>query len=56
MVVNSSQEGGGEAGVWLRVRILKSLVLSLSTAVRAMSARYPDSVLVAIDIHKIAFS
>ncbi len=35
MLVNSSQEDGGEAGVWLRVSILKSLVFSLSTTVRA---------------------
>jgi hypothetical protein len=34
MLVNSSQEEGGEAGVWLRVRILNSLVFSLSTTVR----------------------
>jgi len=28
MLVNSSQDEGGELGVWLRVRILNSLVLS----------------------------
>ena len=43
MVVNSSQEEGGEAGVWLRVRILKSLVLSLSTTVRAMRDSLRDA-------------
>jgi hypothetical protein len=36
MLVSSSHEEYGESGVWLRVRILKSLVLSLSTTVRAM--------------------
>ena len=36
MLVNSSQEEGGEAGVLLRVRILKSLVFSLSTTVRGI--------------------
>src|SRR5215468_690919 len=36
MLVNSSQEQGGEFGVWLRVRILNSLVFNLSTTVRAM--------------------
>ena len=35
MPVNSSQEAGGKGGVWLRVRVLKSLVFSLSTTVRA---------------------
>src|SRR5215472_12572544 len=35
MSVNSSQDEGGEGGVWLRVRILKSLVFSLSTTVCA---------------------
>jgi hypothetical protein len=34
MSINSSQEGG-ELGVWLRVRILNSLVFSLRTTVRA---------------------
>src|SRR2546429_5859887 len=29
-----SQDDGGECGVWRRVRILKSLVFSLSTTVR----------------------
>lgn len=33
MFVNSSQEVGGEVGVWLRVRILKWAVFSLSTTV-----------------------
>ncbi len=32
--VSSSQVDGGEGGVWLRVRILKPLVLSLRTTVR----------------------
>ena len=36
MSVNSSQEEGGEPGVWLRVRILNSLVFSLRTTVRAI--------------------
>src|SRR5215467_4471503 len=35
MSVNSSQQGGGELGVWLRVRILNSLVFSLRTTVSA---------------------
>src|SRR5438552_10253559 len=33
--VSSSQVDGGTDGVWLRVRILNSLVLSLRTTVRA---------------------
>jgi len=33
MFVNSSQEQGGDWGVWLRVRILNSLVFSLRTTV-----------------------
>ena len=36
MSVNSSQEKGGESGVWLRVRILNSLVFSFRTTVRAV--------------------
>jgi len=36
MSVNSSLEEGGEPGVWLRVRVLNSLVFSLSTTVRAI--------------------
>src|SRR5271157_1006239 len=36
MSVNSSQEEGGNPGVWLRVRILNSLVFSLRTTVRAV--------------------
>src|ERR1700730_19469341 len=46
MLVNSSQEEGGEAGVWLRVRILNSLVFSLRTTVRAMrdSLREADQI------------
>ena len=43
MLVNSSQEEGGEVGVWLRVRILKSLVLSLTTTVRAMRDSLRDA-------------
>ena len=35
ILVSSSQEEGGACGVWLRVRILNSLVFSLSTTVRA---------------------
>ena len=35
MAVNSSQEDGGVAGVWLRVRMLNSLVFSFNTTVRA---------------------
>src|SRR5579862_3477094 len=34
MSVNSSHEEGGVSGVWLRVRILNSLVFSLRTTVR----------------------
>src|SRR6266446_7303883 len=34
--VSSSQVEGGEKGVWLRVRILNSLVLSFRTTVRAI--------------------
>src|SRR5205085_7788180 len=36
MSVNSSQDEGGAPGVWLRVRILNSLVFSLRTTVRAL--------------------
>src|SRR5436853_5529633 len=36
MSVNSSQDDGGECGVWLRVRILNSLVFSFRTTVRAI--------------------
>src|ERR1035438_1078551 len=36
MPVNSSQEEGGESGVWLRVMILNSPVFSLRTTVRAL--------------------
>src|SRR5437879_5718006 len=36
MSVNSSQDDGGESGVWLRVRILNSLVFSFRTTVRAI--------------------
>jgi hypothetical protein len=36
MFVNSSQEEGGEEGVWLQARILNSLVFSFSTTVRAI--------------------
>src|ERR1700685_2015403 len=46
MLVNSSQVEGGEAGVWLRVRISNSLVFSLRTTVRAMrdSLREADQI------------
>jgi hypothetical protein len=37
--VSSSQEEGGEPGVWLRVRILNSLVFSFSATVRAIRGR-----------------
>jgi hypothetical protein len=40
MRVNSSQEQGGELGVWLRVSILNSLVFSLRTTVRAIRSSY----------------
>src|SRR5579864_3363265 len=36
MLVNSSQQEGAGDGVWLRVRILNSLVFSLRTTVRAI--------------------
>ena len=36
MSVNSSEEEGGHPAVWLRVRILNSLVFSLRTTVRAV--------------------
>jgi hypothetical protein len=36
MSVNSSHDDGGESGVWLRVRILNSLVFSFRTTVRAI--------------------
>src|ERR1700736_5101629 len=36
MSANSSQDDGGESGVWLRVRILNSFVFSLRTTVRAI--------------------
>src|SRR5512144_1268628 len=35
MLINSSQEEGGEGGVWLRVIMWNSLVLNLRTTVRA---------------------
>ena len=43
MVVSSSQEAGGVSGVWLRVRMSNSLVLSLRTTVRAMRVSLLDS-------------
>src|SRR5881227_3575216 len=43
MLVNSSQDEGGEAGVWLRVRILNSLVFNLSTTVRAIRDSLRDA-------------
>ena len=36
MSVSSSHDEGGEPGVWLRVRILNSLVFSFKTTVRAV--------------------
>src|SRR2546428_1394867 len=47
MSVNSSQEEGGKLGVWLRVRIVNSLVFSLRITVRAMrdSLREADQTL-----------
>jgi hypothetical protein len=36
MFVNSSQDAGGEVGVWLRVSMLNSLALSFKTTVRAI--------------------
>ena len=41
--VSSSQEDGGVTGVWLRVRILNSLVFSLSTTVRAIRDSLRDA-------------
>src|SRR6185503_4114365 len=35
MLINSSQQEGGEGGVWLRVRMWNALVLNLRTTVRA---------------------
>ena len=43
MLVSSSQERGGDGGVWLRVKILNSLVLSLRTTVRAIRASLRDA-------------
>ena len=42
MSVNSAQEEGGVDGVWLRVRILNSLVFNLRTMVRAGRDSLPD--------------
>jgi len=39
MLVNSSQEEGGELGVWLRVRMLNSVVFSFENY-RACDARF----------------
>jgi len=44
MVVSSSQEEGGASGVWLRVRILNSLVFSLRARVRAIRSSLRDAV------------
>lgn len=43
MLVNSSQEEGGDAAVWLRVMILNSAVFSLSTTVRAIRDSLRDA-------------
>ena len=43
MPVNSSQEEGEQSSVWLRVRILKSLVFSLRTTVRAIRGSVRDA-------------
>jgi hypothetical protein len=43
MLVNSSHEERADGGVWLRVRILKSLVFSLSTTVRAIRDSLRDA-------------
>jgi hypothetical protein len=47
MLVNSSHEEGDEQGVWLRVRMLNSLVLNLRTTVHAIrdSLREADQIL-----------
>src|ERR1700730_14144783 len=44
MLVNSSQEEGGALGVWLRVRILNSLVFNLRTTVRGTRNSLRDAV------------
>jgi hypothetical protein len=44
MAVNSSQEAGGDEGVWLRVRILNSAVFNLKTTVRAIRLSLRDAV------------
>lgn len=44
ILVNSSQEEGGKAGVWLHVRILNSLVFSLRTTVRAIRTSLREAV------------
>jgi hypothetical protein len=45
MLVNSSQEEGGVSGrVWLRVKILNSLVFNLRTTVRATRNSLRDAV------------
>jgi hypothetical protein len=41
--VNSSHETGGTSGVWLRVRMLKSLVFSLSTTVRPTRGSFREA-------------
>ena len=43
MEVSSSQDEGGTSGVWLRVRMLKSLVLSLRTTVRGMRVSFSEA-------------
>src|SRR5207237_2161533 len=44
ILVKSSQEEGGTVGVWLRVRILNSLVFNLRTTVRATRNSLRDAV------------
>lgn len=43
MLINSSHDEGGVAGVWLRVRILNSLVFNFRTTVRAMRGSFRDA-------------
>lgn len=43
MLVNSSDDEGGESGVWLQVRFLNSLVFSFSTTVRAIRDSLRDA-------------
>src|SRR6202161_410321 len=43
MAVNSSQDDGGVVGVWLRERMLNSLVFSFKTTVRATRASWREA-------------